>query len=141
MNVPASVHSRHANVTMTVGRHAERLRWPFSRKYEGMHAGKGLDAAPVRWHLGVMSTPTSLVDPFGRAVSYLRISVTDRCDLRCVYCMSEDMTFLPKNELLSFEEIERIAGAFLGMGTRKIRLTGGEPLVRQGNYGAHPDAG
>ena len=93
---------------------------------------RALTQPPVRWHLGVMSTPTSLVDPFGRAVSYLRISVTDRCDLRCVYCMSEDMTFLPKNELLSFEEIERIAGAFVGMGTRKIRLTGGEPLVRKG---------
>ena len=72
-----------------------------------------LTPPPVHWHLGIMSTPTSLVDPFGRAVSYLRISVTDRCDLRCVYCMSEDMTFLPKNELLSFEEIERIAGASL----------------------------
>ena len=73
-----------------------------------------------------------LIDPFGRAISYLRISVTDRCDLRCVYCMSEDMTFLPKAELLSFEEIERIAASFVGMGTRKIRLTGGEPLVRKG---------
>ena len=91
-----------------------------------------LTPPPVHWHLGIMSTPTSLVDPFGRAVGYLQISVTDRCDLRCVYCMSEDMTFLPKNELLSFEEIERIAGAFVGMGTRKIRLTGGEPLVRKG---------
>lgn len=79
-----------------------------------------------------MTASNSLIDPFGRAVNYLRISVTDRCDLRCVYCMSEDMTFLPKNELLSFEEIERIAGAFVRMGTRKIRLTGGEPLVRKG---------
>jgi len=73
-----------------------------------------------------------LVDPFGRAITYLRISVTDRCDFRCVYCMSEDMTFLPKSEVLSLEEIERLASAFIRRGTRKIRLTGGEPLVRRG---------
>ena len=73
-----------------------------------------------------------LIDPFGRTVSYLRISLTDRCDLRCVYCMNEEMTFLPKSELLTFEEIERIASAFVSMGTKKIRLTGGEPLVRKG---------
>jgi cyclic pyranopterin phosphate synthase len=74
----------------------------------------------------------SLVDGFGRAVSYLRVSVTDRCDLRCVYCMSEHMTFLPKAEVLTLEEIDRIATAFVGLGTRKLRLTGGEPLVRKG---------
>ncbi len=73
-----------------------------------------------------------LVDPFGRAISYLRVSVTDRCDFRCVYCMSEAMTFLPKAEVLSLEEIDRIASAFIRRGTRKIRLTGGEPLVRRG---------
>src|SRR5208337_4285004 len=73
-----------------------------------------------------------LVDGFGRAVSYLRVSVTDRCDLRCVYCMSEHMTFLPKAEVLTLEEIDRIASAFIATGTRKIRLTGGEPLVRKG---------
>ncbi len=73
-----------------------------------------------------------LIDGFGRAVSYLRVSVTDRCDLRCVYCMSEHMTFLPKVEVLTLEEIDRIASAFIGLGTRKIRLTGGEPLVRRG---------
>ena len=76
--------------------------------------------------------PRPLIDPFGRAISYLRISVTDRCDFRCVYCMAEDMTFLPKSEVLSLEEIDRLASAFIRRGTRKIRLTGGEPLVRRG---------
>ncbi|MEO3472434.1 GTP 3',8-cyclase MoaA [Roseomonas sp. CAU 1739] len=74
----------------------------------------------------------SLIDPFGRAVTYLRVSVTDRCDLRCVYCMAEDMTFLPKKEILTLEELDRLCGAFIGLGTDKIRLTGGEPLVRKG---------
>src|SRR3954468_11517485 len=72
-----------------------------------------------------------LVDPFGQAISYLRISVTDRCDFRCVYCMSEHMEFLPKSEVLSFAEIDQIATAFMARRTRKIRLTGGEPLVRR----------
>ncbi len=72
-----------------------------------------------------------LVDRYGRHVSYLRISVTDRCDFRCVYCMAEDMTFLPKKDVLSFEEIEAIAGAFIERGVTRIRLTGGEPLVRR----------
>jgi GTP 3',8-cyclase len=72
-----------------------------------------------------------LVDRYGRQISYLRISVTDRCDFRCVYCMSERMQFLPKSEVLSFEEIDQIALAFIARGTRKIRLTGGEPLVRR----------
>ncbi|MBU1307304.1 MAG: GTP 3',8-cyclase MoaA [Alphaproteobacteria bacterium] len=72
-----------------------------------------------------------LVDRYGRHISYLRISVTDRCDFRCVYCMAEDMTFLPKKEVLSFEEIETIATAFIDRGTTRIRLTGGEPLVRR----------
>lgn len=72
-----------------------------------------------------------LVDPFARAVTYLRISVTDRCDFRCTYCMAEHMTFLPKQEILSFEEIDRIASAFIERGVRKLRLTGGEPLVRR----------
>src|SRR6476660_8219499 len=76
--------------------------------------------------------PAALVDGFGRQVTYLRISVTDRCDLRCVYCMAEHMTFLPKAEVLSLEELDRIATAFIGLGTRKLRLTGGEPLVRKG---------
>src|SRR3546814_262385 len=71
-------------------------------------------------------------DPFGRSISYLRVSVTDRCDFRCVYCMSEDMSFLPKTEVLSLEELDRLCGAFIRMGVRKLRLTGGEPLVRRG---------
>ena len=73
-----------------------------------------------------------LVDSFGRQVSYLRISVTDRCDFRCTYCMSENMHFLPKNEVLSLEEIDRLGAAFIRRGTTKLRLTGGEPLVRRG---------
>ncbi len=72
-----------------------------------------------------------MIDPFGRAITYLRVSVTDRCDFRCVYCMSEDMTFLPKAEVLSLEELERLCGAFVRQGVRKLRLTGGEPLVRR----------
>ena len=72
-----------------------------------------------------------LIDPFGRAVTYLRVSVTDRCDLRCVYCMAEDMTFLPKAEILSLEELERLCAGFVRLGTRKLRITGGEPLVRR----------
>jgi cyclic pyranopterin phosphate synthase len=78
------------------------------------------------------STTAPLIDGFGRTVTYLRLSVTDRCDLRCIYCMAEHMTFLPKAEVLSLEELDRIATAFVGLGTRKIRLTGGEPLVRKG---------
>ncbi|AYV46048.1 GTP 3',8-cyclase MoaA [Caulobacter flavus] len=73
-----------------------------------------------------------LIDGFGRAVTYLRVSVTDRCDLRCVYCMAEHMTFLPKAEVLTLEELDRLASTFLGLGVRKLRLTGGEPLVRKG---------
>jgi cyclic pyranopterin phosphate synthase len=76
--------------------------------------------------------PAALADAFGRKVSYLRLSVTDRCDLRCVYCMAEHMEFLPKADLLSLEELDRIATAFVGLGTRKLRITGGEPLVRKG---------
>lgn len=76
-----------------------------------------------------------LVDGFGRAVTYLRVSVTDRCDLRCVYCMAEHMTFLPKAEVLTLEELDRVASAFIGLGVRKLRLTGGEPLVRKGFMG------
>ncbi len=73
-----------------------------------------------------------LIDPFGRHVTYLRVSVTDRCDFRCVYCMAEDMTFLPKKDLLTLEELDRVVRAFIDKGVRKIRLTGGEPLVRKG---------
>jgi len=74
----------------------------------------------------------AMVDPFGRAISYLRVSVTDRCDFRCVYCMSENMAFLPKADLLTLEELDRLCTAFIAKGVRKLRLTGGEPLVRRG---------
>lgn len=73
-----------------------------------------------------------LIDPFARAISYLRVSVTDRCDFRCAYCMTEHMTFLPKAELLSLEELERLCSTFIRMGVEKLRITGGEPLVRKG---------
>jgi GTP 3',8-cyclase len=73
----------------------------------------------------------ALVDPFGRAINYLRVSVTDRCDFRCVYCMSEDMNFLPKRDVLTLEELDRLCSAFVALGTRKLRITGGEPLVRR----------
>ena len=76
--------------------------------------------------------PSALVDPFQRAITYLRVSVTDRCDFRCVYCMSEHMTFLPKADLLSLEELDRLCSAFVAKGVTKLRLTGGEPLVRRG---------
>src|ERR1700682_4075108 len=73
----------------------------------------------------------SMNDPFGRTITYLRVSVTDRCDFRCVYCMAEEMTFLPKSELLTLEELDRVCSAFVRLGVRKLRLTGGEPLVRR----------
>ena len=81
-------------------------------------------------YLCPMTVP--LIDPFARAISYLRVSVTDRCDFRCAYCMTEHMTFLPKAELLSLEELERLCSAFVRMGVEKLRITGGEPLVRKG---------
>ncbi|MFV0244121.1 MAG: GTP 3',8-cyclase MoaA [Qingshengfaniella sp.] len=76
-------------------------------------------------------TTAPLIDPFQRAITYLRVSVTDRCDFRCVYCMSENMTFLPKKELLTLEELDRMCSAFVDLGVRKLRITGGEPLVRR----------
>ena len=72
-----------------------------------------------------------MIDPFGRSITYLRVSVTDRCDFRCFYCMAEDMTFLPKSDVLSLEELDRLCSAFVARGVRKLRLTGGEPLVRR----------
>src|SRR5260370_7637186 len=84
---------------------------------------------PSLSHLPSLSRP--MTDPFGRTISYLRVSVTDRCDLRCFYCMSEDMTFLPKSDLLTLEELDRLCSAFIARGVRKVRLTGGEPLVRR----------
>jgi GTP 3',8-cyclase len=90
---------------------------------------------------------TQMIDPFGRHISYLRVSVTDRCDFRCVYCMAEDMTFLPKAEILSLEELDRLCSAFVRKGVKKLRLTGGEPLVRRNimslirSLGRHLDSG
>src|SRR5689334_20505750 len=82
--------------------------------------------------IGAGANRQPLIDPFGRAISYLRVSVTDRCDFRCVYCMAENMSFLPKSEILSLEELDRLCSAFIARGVRKLRLTGGEPLVRRG---------
>ncbi len=88
-----------------------------------------------------------MIDPFGREITYLRVSVTDRCDFRCVYCMSEHMTFLPKKDVLSLEELDRLCSAFVRKGVRKLRLTGGEPLVRKDvmtlfhKLGRHLDTG
>ena len=79
-----------------------------------------------------LAESNALVDPFGRAITYLRVSVTDRCDFRCVYCMAENMTFLPKADVLSLEELDRLCSVFVEKGVRKLRLTGGEPLVRRG---------
>jgi GTP 3',8-cyclase len=72
-----------------------------------------------------------MIDPFGRHISYLRVSVTDRCDFRCIYCMAEEMTFLPKSEVLTLEELDRLCSAFVRLGVKKLRITGGEPLVRK----------
>ncbi len=94
-----------------------------------------------------MSKQNQIIDPFGRTISYLRVSVTDRCDFRCTYCMSENMTFLPRKDLLSLEELERLCAVFIEKGVRKLRLTGGEPLVRRNvmhlirNLGKHIDSG
>ncbi len=89
------------------------------------------DRAPIFSKAGIAANENSMIDPFGRTITYLRVSVTDRCDFRCVYCMAEEMTFLPKAELLTLEELDRVCSAFVGLGVRKLRLTGGEPLVRR----------
>jgi cyclic pyranopterin phosphate synthase len=83
-------------------------------------------------HAATLPSAAPLIDPFGRAITYMRLSVTDRCDLRCVYCMAERPVFLPKSEVLSIEELDRLATAYVNLGVKKIRLTGGEPLVRKG---------
>jgi cyclic pyranopterin phosphate synthase len=85
----------------------------------------------VQERIELPSETGTLVDPFGRQISYLRVSVTDRCDFRCVYCMSEHMTFLPKPDLLTLEELDRLCTAFVARGVKKLRITGGEPLVRR----------
>ncbi|MCJ9752679.1 GTP 3',8-cyclase MoaA [Neorhizobium sp. BETTINA12A] len=88
-------------------------------------------AGPVGGAAPIIADKAPMIDPFGRAVTYLRVSVTDRCDFRCTYCMAENMTFLPKKDLLTLEELNRLCSAFISKGVRKIRLTGGEPLVRK----------
>ncbi|TWF49738.1 cyclic pyranopterin monophosphate synthase subunit MoaA [Neorhizobium alkalisoli] len=88
-------------------------------------------AGPIGGAKPLSTEKAPMIDPFGRAVTYLRVSVTDRCDFRCTYCMAENMTFLPKKDLLTLEELERLCSAFIEKGVRKIRLTGGEPLVRK----------
>ena len=78
-----------------------------------------------------MTKLSPLIDPFNRKITYLRVSVTDRCDFRCVYCMSEKMQFLPKKDLLTLEELDKVCSVFIEMGIKKLRITGGEPLVRR----------
>jgi GTP 3',8-cyclase len=93
---------------------------------------KSLQTGVQTFELDGASGRRDLVDPFGRSITYLRVSVTDRCDFRCVYCMAENMSFLPKTEVLTLEELDRLCSAFVARGVRKLRLTGGEPLVRRG---------
>ncbi len=102
---------------------------PIVARERKMVAGNGTSTLDLD-HTGGL--PRALIDPFHRAITYLRVSVTDRCDFRCVYCMSEHMTFLPKADLLSLEELDRLCSAFIAKGVSKLRLTGGEPLVRRG---------
>jgi cyclic pyranopterin phosphate synthase len=106
------------------------------------------DRLPIfKRETGAAANENRMIDPFGRKITYLRVSVTDRCDFRCVYCMAEEMTFLPRAELLTLEELDRVCSAFTRLGVRKLRLTGGEPLVRRGimklfrSLGRHIDAG
>ncbi len=104
-------------------------------------------AGPWNGANAVARSEAPMIDPFGRAITYLRVSVTDRCDFRCTYCMAENMTFLPKKDLLTLEELNRLCSAFIAKGVRKLRLTGGEPLVRKNimhlvrALGAHVHAG
>src|SRR5215208_7658957 len=109
-------------------RHAKRLHY----RPDPTHPLVGtIVPATAASDLAPLTPPTPLIDPFGRTVTYLRVSVTDRCDFRCVYCMSEDMTFLPKRDLLTLKELDRICTAFVEKGVRRLRVTGGEPLVRR----------
>src|ERR1700741_4656048 len=98
-----------------------------------------INARPAGRAASATASPTALaaaqgalVDSFQRRVTYLRLSLTDRCDLRCTYCMPERMTFVPRPEILTLDELDRVASCFIGLGVRKLRLTGGEPLVRKG---------
>ena len=101
-----------------------------ARVIDTLNRGGTVPAIPIRPRGS--DAAGAMIDPYGRHVSYLRVSVTDRCDFRCTYCMAEDMTFLPKSEVLSLEELDRLCSAFVAKGVRKLRLTGGEPLVRRG---------
>jgi cyclic pyranopterin phosphate synthase len=109
---------------------------PREKARNGMTDTAYMEARDAEARAAELSRPSRqrapLVDPFQRAITYLRVSVTDRCDFRCVYCMSEHMTFLPKADLLTLEELDRLCSAFISKGVRKLRLTGGEPLVRRG---------
>lgn len=104
--------------------YAPRLHQPAPNLQENQTLQANIGLQPVQM-------PDKMIDPFGRAVTYLRVSVTDRCDFRCTYCMAENMTFLPKKDLLTLEELDRLCSAFIAKGVRKLRLTGGEPLVRK----------
>jgi cyclic pyranopterin phosphate synthase len=109
-----------------------RVRWNSSRRSKIRKTGYNRNLMnEIRPISGSSAVSPALVDPFGRQISYLRVSVTDRCDFRCVYCMSEHMTFLPKPDLLTLEELDRICTAFVSRGVEKLRITGGEPLVRR----------
>ena len=115
---------------------AATLPRPGSRsQYKGERqkkiSGKALITLQITQAAELAPSGNAMVDPFGRHVTYLRVSVTDRCDFRCVYCMAENMTFLPRVDLLTLEELDRLCAAFIAKGVRKLRLTGGEPLVRK----------
>lgn len=97
-----------------------------------LRPGYSLESCPNPFECERGTEQPGLIDGFNRKIDYLRMSVTDRCDFRCVYCMAEDMQFLPRQQILSLEELFQVAERFVALGTRKIRLTGGEPLVRQG---------
>jgi GTP 3',8-cyclase len=122
--------------------HDRRLLWPLAPEFLYEAGARSATRATQGWTMALAAgtsafeldraKPGALIDPFNRAITYLRVSVTDRCDFRCVYCMSEHMTFLPKADLLSLEELDRLCSAFVAKGVTKLRLTGGEPLVRRG---------
>src|ERR1700735_1664670 len=107
---------------------ASRNRVPMGRGLANSMTMNGTET----WNFDAAAGRPPLIDPFGRDITYLRVSVTDRCDFRCVYCMAENMSFLPKADVLTLEELDRLCSAFVARGVRKLRLTGGEPLVRRG---------
>ena len=109
-----------------------RLVAPVAHRERQGRLDRAYDAIALTFEWGGTPADRGLIDPFGRAITYLRVSVTDRCDFRCVYCMAENMTFLPKADLLTLEELDRLCSAFIAAACAKLRLTGGEPLVRRG---------